>query len=364
MGLDAIVFTNALWHSGNPQWHWGELATIEIMPELNDNNTAGDDPNEKWYLIPGSHLFDSEGYRTQTWYNTDYGYPAYTGWPSQYQTAAYELDPNFQNIGTEEEQIWVLLNPNYEDDNPNNDNHEGYFGYAEYTPTLKLGDRDGDNSTSGYGDYPGMSAEIFYTVPDDPMTVGISAGSCGGDAFDISWAVDPNSFKPANLSSFRYIRITTAMDERELGYEGSLGEVSAEIDAVADVRPLGDIDGDDVVDISDFSLFVDCWLAEAGQPDFNPAADWVVDNKIDFADYALFAYGWNRDNLPADNHPSGDIDEDGDVDFADLNLFLNSWLTGPGQPDFNPVANFSVDNVINFEDYTVFAASYCNHNSQ
>lgn len=289
MGLDAIVFTNALWPSGNPQWHWAEFATIEIMPELNGNNIAGDDPDEKWFLIRGSALLNSNDYRISDWQSTDSGYPTtFTDWPDTYQTAAYELFPLYQFAGGSNV---VVINPNYEDADPSNDNLEGYFGYAEYTPTLRIGDRDGDNSNTSYGDFNDMSAELFYTTPDDPLTVGILPGSCGGDAFDISWAVDTDTWQPADLTAFRYIRITTAVDQY-----GSVGEVSAEIDGASDVRPVGDIDGDDDVDFDDFDLFAQAWLAQWGQVEFNPAADLEVDNKIDFADYGLFAWGWEKYN--------------------------------------------------------------------
>ena len=296
MGLDAIVFGNAFWVENNPQWHWAELATIEIMPELNGNTTAGDDPNEKWYLIPGSHLVDNSNLRSTIWNRGDFPlpdkplmqYPNYTDWPDSYQTAAHELDPNFQVINGQD----VVVNPNYDDDDPNNDNQEGCWGYAEYAPTVLIGDRDADNDNEGVGDVNDMPAELFYTNPDDPMIVGITAGAGGGDAFDINWAVDADTWQPANLSAFRYIRITTAVDE----YFEDLGEISTEIDAVADVRPVGDVDGDSDVDFADLDLFTQSWLSEWPEPDFNPAADLIVDNKIDFADYALFAWGWGYYN--------------------------------------------------------------------
>ena len=288
MGLDAIVFTNTQYVLNNSQLHWSELATIEIMPELNGNSLCGDDPNEKWFLIPGSHLSNGDSYRSIIWdaNQTPAGYPAYEQWPDSYETAAHELTPTYQTILTDE---GVLVNPNYDDGDPNNDNQEGYWGYAEYTPTLKLGDRDGDNSVTGYGDDPDMPAELFYTVPDDPVTVGITPGSCGGDAFDIKWAVDTESWHTADLSSFRYIRITTAVDQ----YLPELGEVSAEIDAVADVRPIGDADGDGDVDLSDLSLLCSAWLTDWQQTEFNPAVDWVLDNRIDMADFQRFAWGWS-----------------------------------------------------------------------
>jgi hypothetical protein len=298
MGLDAIVFSNAFLAENNAQWHWAEFATIEIMPELNGNNTPGDDPNEKWYLIAGSHLFDPNSYRITSWSRSDFPlpdellmhYPNYTSWPDYYETGAHELEPDFQVING---QI-VLVNPNYDDEDPNNDSQEGYWGYAEYMPTVLIGDRDANNNNEEEGDVNDMLPELFYTNPDDPMTVGITAGSGGGDAFDIAWAVDESTWLPATLNSFRYIRITTAVDLYFDDDLYGLGEISAEIDAVADVRPMGDIDGDNDVDFTDLYLFTKSWLAE--WPDFNPAADLVVDNKVDFADYALFALGWSQYN--------------------------------------------------------------------
>ena len=133
-----------------------------------------------------------------------------------------------------------------------------------------------------------MPSELFYTIPDNPLLSGIDAGSGGGDAFDISWAVDPNTWQPANLVSFRYIRLTTAVDD-----EGVFAmELSSEIDAVADVRPVGDINGDNEIDYYDMELFTKAWLTEWPDPCFNPAADFAVDNKIDLFDYAEIARGW------------------------------------------------------------------------
>jgi len=299
MGLDAIVFSNANWVSADANLHWAEPATIEIMPELNANTIPGDDPNEKWYLIAGSDLTDGSSYRSRHWIrggdtqppNT---YPAPLDWPNEYDTAGYELFWTYETApdGT----VGIVVNPNCKDSNTTNDGREGYWGYAEYTPTLLIGDRDGDNDNEGVGDVNSISDELFYTNPDDPMVVGITPGSGGGDAFDINWAVDGNTWQPANLTSFRYIRITNAVEF----YCGALGEVSAEIDAVADVRPVGDVDCDDDVDFADVGLFTRSWLAEWGEQNFNPASDWVVDNKVNFADYARLAWGWGRYNSTAD----------------------------------------------------------------
>ncbi len=284
MGLDAIVFGNAMWLWGNPNIHWAELATIEIMPELNGNNTPGDHPSEKWYLIPGSNLTDNSSFKTKNWSDEQDGYPSYVNWPDSYKTSGFELSPEFQTISNYN---FVFMNPGYDND----PNSEGLWGYAQYSPTVRLGDRNGDNITTGFGDDPNIATGIFYTTPDDPRIVGMTPGSGGGDAFDVAWAVDPVTFTSANLEAFRYIRLTTAVD-RNLGV---LGEVSAEIDAVADVRPTGDINGDGDVDLADLNLLAIAWLSVWGQPAFNSAADLKLDNKIDMADFEKFSWGYAND---------------------------------------------------------------------
>ena len=292
MGLDAIIFSNAGWVWGDPNYHWTEPATIEIMPELNGNSTPGDDPNEKWYLILGSDINDTSTYRTENWTRgmslpPFVSYPGYTGWPDQYDTAAYELLWNYQTLsGTD----GIVVNPNHLDGDPNNNNKEGHWGYAEYTPTLKIGDRDADNDNEGFGDANDLPPELFYTNPDNPLTVGISPGTGGGDAFDIKWAVDQDTWQLAHLKSFRYIRLTCAVDL----WEPAFGEISSEIDSVADIRPTGDLNGNGDVNFTDLDLVKQSWMTEWGQPDFNPAADLNADNKIDFLDYALFAWGYNH----------------------------------------------------------------------
>lgn len=98
---------------------------------------------------------------------------------------------------------------------------EWAWGYADISPVMALPD--------------GSDPVDFYTLFDDPLIPGIDEGSCGGDAFDIEWAVDPSSGESAGLEGFRYIRISTGLDSDE----GSLGEVSTEVDAVADIKPAG-----------------------------------------------------------------------------------------------------------------------------
>lgn len=223
MGLDAIVFGNAYWVGGNPDRHWAECATIEISRDVNGNGLA-DDP---WYLIPGSHLSTPLERTARSWNDGT-------------TTYAFELPAvPFGAI--------VVVNPVAGTGN------EGIFGYAEYTPTLFLGDLDGDNVV----DDGGINPVDFYTVPDDPFESGIAPGSGGGDAFDIAWAVDPATGEPANLDGFDFLRISNPLHV----VIPAIGEKSPEIDAVADVAPdpTGDADLDGDLDLADAAILQSCF---------------------------------------------------------------------------------------------------------
>lgn len=251
LGMDAIVFGNAFWPGSNPSDHWAEPATIEISLDENQNGLA-DDP---WYLIPGSHIpSPAEQWLAMTWDDdiSDETYPPPfehwipSGFSNTWTTSAYELPAELFSES-------ITRNPS---DDPF---VEGIFGYAEYTPTLFLGDMNADNTI----DLPEMLPEDFYTVPDDPFYVGMSPGSGGGDAFDIAWAVHPITGMPANLTGFDFIRLTTAVYV-DIDLVGPIGEKSAEIDAVTDVKPdpFGDYDDDGDIDLLDVAELQICFGLE------------------------------------------------------------------------------------------------------
>lgn len=247
MGLDAIVFGNAFWVGGDPEARWAESATIEIG--LDADGSGAIDGAERWFLIPGSHLPATFIPLTVvTWDDnvSDATHPpALATWiPSgrsgTWRSGAYALP--FEVFGSA-----VLFNESM------SAGEEGVFGYADTSPTLLLGDLDGDDVI----DAPAMTPETFYTVPDDPLTVGIDPESGGGDAFDIAWAVDPTTGVAANLPGFDMIRITNPTHI----ILGPLGEKSPEIDAVADVRaePFADADADEDIDLRDMSALWACF---------------------------------------------------------------------------------------------------------
>ncbi len=266
LGLDAIVFGNAYWVGGNYDRHWAECATIEIGLDVNRNGLA-DDP---WYLIPGSHLTDHRPARTVVSWDDDTDDttfpPSAASWipagaSGEWTTSAYELPASiFGSI--------VVVNP------VAGTGREAIFGYAEYSPTLVLGDLNGDDMV----DDPLLLPEEFFTTPDDPFVTGITPGSGGGNAFDIAWAMDASSGELVDLPGFDFIRITTAVNS----VSPIFGEKSAEIDAVSDVSPdpFGDSDFDGDIDLFDIAEFQLCFgssttAASTCEPMDRDADEWI-----------------------------------------------------------------------------------------
>jgi len=306
LGLDFIVFSNAYWSGNDRHRRWAEPAHVEIMRDVDGDGLPETCPEEKWYLIPGSLTTGGAAWRAQTWDNvTGSAYPPMnTSWfpqvgsypylpagPSiipldangRYATSAYELPASiYADPGGQSGTLGLLVNPNIGDEDPDNDGFETVYGYAELSPTLRLGDLDGDNLI----DDPAADPAVFYTMPDNPWRVGVTPGSGGGDAFDIADAVDPETWQPANLAGFDFVRITGALDI----VLGPLGEISAEIDAVADVRPVpcpGDVNGDRAVDLVDLLSLRNLIGIEDPDPAFVIPGDLRADGVHDLGDLAV-----------------------------------------------------------------------------
>ncbi len=275
-GLDMIVFGNAVYVGGNPNRRFAECAVIEVAVDANANELADD----TWYLIAGSHLPALTTPTAKVW-DADTGDSTYPptnpAWipfwappaPSTFETQAHAL-PALLTVN-------VLVNPL-----GTSATNEGVWGYADHTPTLLLGDTDADNVV----DDASATAAAFYTKPDDPMTVGLSPGSGGGDAIDLSRAVNASTGLSVRLSSIDFVRITTGVD----GSISQINELSTEIDAVAEAwaTPLADYDGDGAAGVVDLFLFLDIWFAANGSSGVNVIGDHDSDGGVTVVD--LFAY--------------------------------------------------------------------------
>ena len=224
-GYDFIVFGNSYFYGGDPSAKWQEPGVIWVKKDSDSDGIQ--DPDEKWYLIPGSHLSSSDSPQTLT-YDNDAGTAALpaaekisTWWPTG-MSSPLTITGQF-----------LLPDALYD----SNGAGAACYGYADVTPTLLLGDLSGadggsgDNSTDDAEDYPDIKPVYFYTMPDTPGDSRIDAGSGGGDAVDIGTAVDPDTFEPANLDKITWIKIVSGTQ-----LDGAVGEYSVEVDAVARVR--------------------------------------------------------------------------------------------------------------------------------
>lgn len=274
-GLDVIVFGNAFWAAGDANRRWAECAYVEVSRDANGNSLADD----QWYLIPGSHITNPIGQTQSQIWDDNFGDathpPANPAWwpaglDSPFDTTAFRLPPAVFDIA-------VLENPN-----GLAAEIEGVWGYADHSPTLVLGDLNADNVV----DDAGAFLEAFYVVPDNPFAVGITHGSGGGDGFDIAWAIDVATGAPANLAGIDFVRITNGVNF----VAGALGEISAEIDAVADVAAgsLGDANGDGEIDDNDAVVLIDCMLGPQVIAPSSPCRvmDFDQDSDVDLRDSA------------------------------------------------------------------------------
>lgn len=222
LGLDAIVFGNGFWVFGDPTLRFAEVGLIEIALDANANGQADD----AFFPVAGP-------------FGVALPMPPSVPWP------VIDAGP-----GATEEVA---------------------YGYADCSPVEVLPE--------------GQSPSEFYTRPDDPMLVGIDAGTAGGDAFDIGWAINPQTGLPAGLAGFDFIRITTAVDR----IDPELGEGSVEIDAVADVRPAcpADTNLDGMVAPNDLSAWIAAFNARS------IVADQNDDGLVTSADFASWIMNFN-----------------------------------------------------------------------
>lgn len=192
MGLDFIVYSNAFWVGGLEQRKFEEPAIAEI---------SNDGVN--WFLIPGSRNYSYAG-----------------GTLPLISEASGDT-----NLGAGQSEFLAgnITNPNTLDGATGPPEEEYNWGYAELNPTL-----------APYLDN--------YVRPDDPLAVGMTPRSGGGDAFDIAWAIQQNG-APAGLTQFQYIRLSPFVSRTM-----PVGFATPEISAVADVAPDVDSDSDGILD--------------------------------------------------------------------------------------------------------------------
>ncbi len=267
-GIDFTIF-------GNPLADWAEPAVVYVMQDANNNGVADD----IWYELAGSDYFFSSsnhnyeityenpgGEQAQNVYWTDNqgnsGYIATNSYHNQnyYPSADYFTDIPQANYTLSGSYIAGAVNTS---NSAQVKSYKRDFGYA-------------DNQFRGVAP---------FTLPDNPYTEEVE--NSGGDAFDISWAVDANG-NYIDLTQIDFIKVQSAMLENA----GWLGEISTEITGAAVVENNGEIsDNFTTLTIKDIpktiinsELQLEVFVFENGkrQPDKN--VSWETNNQNFYVD--------------------------------------------------------------------------------
>ncbi len=218
-GIDFTIF-------GNPQQNWAEPGIVSVMKDENNNGQADD----TWYELAGSDYWFSSTIKN---YEVTYTNPggetaADVPWNDNlgnsgfiYANAIhpqpyYPLHDSFPSIAEDQYTLLgTLIRPVLDTSNPGFvQSPQRAFGYAD--------------------NYPRGSAP--YTIPDNPYTA--EKENSGGDAFDISWAVDEAGFY-LDLDEIDFVKVQNAVQDEA----GWLGEISTEITGAVDVFPDNSIAG-------------------------------------------------------------------------------------------------------------------------
>jgi len=210
-GVDFTVF-------GNPMTNWSEPGIVWVSKDVNANGLADD----AWYELAGSEHGSKSTYHD---YGVTYFNPhAYADVPfvdnynrrravlvNVYHTQEYYPGASFTNVNQAQQYYTgTLISPNVDDSNP------------YYIQSFPLDYGYADNHVKQSGDP--------VTQPDNPTTSALEGA--GGDAFDISWAIDAQG-NSVSLDSIDFIKIQTGVS-RDCGW---LGEMSTEVTGVVDVAP-------------------------------------------------------------------------------------------------------------------------------
>ncbi len=249
-GVDFSIF-------GNPMAQWSEPGVVSVMEDENGNGL----PDDTWFELAGSdhHFSSTKRDFKVTYTNPDQSVASDVPW----ETA--EGDKGVIRANS------VHLQPYY----PLADSFpELGKDLAVYTGTCLEGAVDVDHPpllvsarrAFGYADNH-VRGSTPYTLPDNPYTPEVE--NSGGDAFDISWAMDEEG-QYMDLDSIHFIRVQNGI----LHQGGYLGEVSTEITGAVDVAPAAGTEGsldmlvmkDLPPEINAFSLQLEPFLFHAGRP--------------------------------------------------------------------------------------------------
>ena len=261
-GVDFTIF-------GNATSTWSEPGIIQVMKDENKNGL----PDDTWYEIAGSdHYWNStiSDYEV-TYQNSGLNTAVDIHWTdnqgnngiipenSFHLQSYYPRADFFPKVAADQYMLkGTRLQGQIDLSTPGMVNsYPRAFGYADNTPIISINEK----------------------LPDNPYTQEIEGS--GGDAIDISWAVDKDG-KHVNLDEINFIRIYTGMN----AVAGWLGEISTDIAGIRIVEPATVNGTRSMIVIQDLpskirggEIFpINALLFESGIKVENAQINWSVDH--------------------------------------------------------------------------------------
>lgn len=258
-GIDFTIF-------GNPMAQWSEPGVVSVMEDVNGNGAADD----TWYELAGSdhHFSSTKRNYSVSYVNPNLDVAADVPWENQdgeqgiiransvHIQPYYPLPDSFPTVGSE---TLTLTGTHL----------EGAVD-VDHPPLLISARR-----TFGYADNQ-LRGSAPYTLPDNPYTAELE--NSGGDAFDISWAVDEKG-EYMELELIHFIKVQSAI----LHQGGFLGEVSTEITGAVDVAPASGTTGNSAQlvikdlpsEMDTSSVMMEAFLFSFGKPVEGKTIRWT-----------------------------------------------------------------------------------------
>lgn len=228
-GVDFVIF-------GNASAEFSEAGIVSVMKDENGNMLADD----TWYELAGSDHFFSTTIKNYTITYSD---------PETYIASDIFWEDNFLESG------FVFANSFHSQSYYPDQNFDAsfYSGNCTFSGTKISAITDFSDvyrlrsypRKFGYADNI-MATGIDSDLPDNPYTTDIEG--MGGDAMDISWAIDQDG-NYIELDEIQFVKIHTAVNDNA----GSLGELSTEIRSAIDIHPdYNAKEADTILVIEDF----------------------------------------------------------------------------------------------------------------
>lgn len=281
-GVDFTIF-------GNPFLGSSEPGIVQVMKDENGNGQTDD----TWYELRGSDHFLST---TKTNYTLTYTNPnakADVPWTDSdgnsgvvvYMKAFhpqehYPMATNFPGI----DQV-----------------RYGFTGTKLKSRSVAGSIWVNDEFDYGYVDNKPIKRGVSMDIPDNPYTLDVVEG-CGGDAFDISWAVNKEGM-PIELDEIDFVRIYSGVSQNA----GAIGEVSTDVCGVALVKPNNTLTGN-------MNVIVSNQPENIGAYPVQKTYKWYKDYTFTFEAYVLTGGVKNANqkiSWASSNPTVASLDEDG-----------------------------------------------------